>query len=75
MRLFGKVDGTIDRFDRAGWMTGPFDLAFAHVATGPFRVSAGQGFNSGLQAAQGYTPTGVGQGFNSGSDTGQVWNG
>jgi len=29
MRLFGKVDGTIDRFDRAGWLTLPFDLAFA----------------------------------------------
>lgn len=29
MRLFGKVDGHINRFDRAGWLTTPFDLAFA----------------------------------------------
>lgn len=29
MRLFGVVDGTVDRFDRAGWMTPPFDVAFA----------------------------------------------
>lgn len=27
MRLFGKVSGTIDRLDRAGWITAPFDLA------------------------------------------------
>lgn len=26
MRLFGSVDGRIDRLDRAGWMTPPFDL-------------------------------------------------
>lgn len=29
MRLFGKVDSAIDRYDRAGWLTPPFDLAFA----------------------------------------------
>ena len=28
MRLFGKVDGTVDRYDRAGWLTPIFDLAF-----------------------------------------------
>lgn len=28
MRLFGKVDGAIDRFDRAEWLTGPFDLSW-----------------------------------------------
>lgn len=28
MRLFGKVDGTIDRYDRAEWLSLPFDLAF-----------------------------------------------
>jgi hypothetical protein len=32
MRLFGKVDGTIDRFDRAGWLTPPFDMAFSSTA-------------------------------------------
>lgn len=26
MRLFPLADGTIDRYDRAGWITGPFDI-------------------------------------------------
>lgn len=29
MRLFGKVDGQINRFDRAMYMTPPFDLVLA----------------------------------------------
>lgn len=29
MRLFGVVDSTINRLDRAEWLTPPFDLAFA----------------------------------------------
>jgi hypothetical protein len=33
MRLFGKVNSAIDRFDRAGWLTAPFDRAF--VVEGP----------------------------------------
>lgn len=28
MRLFGKVDSTVDRYDRAEWLTPPFDAAF-----------------------------------------------
>lgn len=28
MRLFGKVDGNIDRHDRAEWLSLPFDLAW-----------------------------------------------
>jgi hypothetical protein len=28
MRLFGFLDGILDRLDRAGWLTPPFDLAF-----------------------------------------------
>ncbi len=28
MRLFGNVDGTIDRVDRAAWLSGIFDRAF-----------------------------------------------
>lgn len=27
MRLFGKVDGDINRYDRAGWLTPPFDYS------------------------------------------------
>ncbi len=29
MRLFGKIDHALNRFDRAQWLTCPFDLAFA----------------------------------------------
>jgi hypothetical protein len=32
MRLFGKVAGRVDRLDRAGWLTMPFDLALARPA-------------------------------------------
>ena len=28
MRLFGKVDGAVNRLDRAAWLSGIFDLAF-----------------------------------------------
>lgn len=28
MRLFGKVDSQINRFDRAAWLTPPFDGSF-----------------------------------------------
>ena len=28
MRLFGKVDNTVDRYDRAEWITPPFDSTF-----------------------------------------------
>lgn len=32
MRLFPKVDGAVDRFERAGLLTMPFDLAFGEEA-------------------------------------------
>lgn len=35
MRLFGRVDGQINREDRAGWLSCPFDLAFATPAASP----------------------------------------
>ena len=31
MRLFGKPDNTINRFDRAQWLSCPFDMAFQQV--------------------------------------------
>lgn len=34
MRLFGKVDGNVDRLDRAAWLTVPFDLSFATGISG-----------------------------------------
>lgn len=35
MRLFGKVDHAINRYDRAVWLSGLFDLAFAAVVPNP----------------------------------------
>lgn len=34
MRLVAKVDGSVDRFDRAVWLTMPFDLALFTPALG-----------------------------------------
>lgn len=31
MRLFGKVNSLIDRFDRAAWLTPPFDFLLIPV--------------------------------------------
>lgn len=43
MRLVHAPDGTVDRYDRAVWLTLPFDLAFTSVlVTGPFHVEAAQ---------------------------------
>ena len=33
MRLFGKIDGKINRFDRAWFLTKPFDLALIPEGT------------------------------------------
>ena len=33
MRLFGTITGEVDRFDRADWMTPPFDLAWRASVT------------------------------------------
>ena len=35
MRLFGETDGLLDRFDRAEWMTPPFDLSLLGTAITP----------------------------------------
>ena len=59
MRLFGKVNGTIDRFDRAQWMTPPFDLALASITLGPFQVEAGQFFSPGAAAGEVHSPGAV----------------
>ena len=34
MRLFGKINAAIDRFDRAQWMSAPFDLAWGVAPAG-----------------------------------------
>ena len=32
MRLFGKVDGSLNRFDRGAWLTEPFDALMVALA-------------------------------------------
>lgn len=38
MRLFGLIDDAIDRHDRAGLLTPPFDLAFAEPQIGSLSI-------------------------------------
>lgn len=52
MRLFGKVDNTVDRFDRAQWLTPPFDLAFSAVT----RTAGGIAIKIAVAAAQYASP-------------------
>lgn len=55
MRLFGKVDGQINRFDRAQYLTGPFDLAFAAPSNpiyGPIGMEAAQAYVHGMRSAK-----------------------
>jgi hypothetical protein len=40
MRLFGLVDGLIDRRDRAQWLTPPFDRRLSTGIAGPYRIAA-----------------------------------
>jgi hypothetical protein len=43
MRLFGKVNSQIDRYDRAQWLTGPFD-APVQLLIGPLAVRVIAGY-------------------------------
>ena len=55
MRLFGKVDGSVDRYDRAEWLSMPFDLAWANaVVAGPYYIGAAQTFTPGATASEVY---------------------
>lgn len=45
MRLFARPNGSVDRYDRAAWLTPPFDLAWG--VHGPYRVAAACTFRSG----------------------------
>lgn len=42
MRLFGKVNSSIDRFDHAGWLSCPFDLDISVEQTPPGEVFTAQ---------------------------------
>lgn len=55
MRLFPKVDGTIDRFDRGGLLTIPFDLGLIVIA-GPGMWACGQVYMPGFQVGEVYKP-------------------
>jgi len=50
MRLFGKVDGVVDRFDRAGWLSLPFDLAWTTASYNPYTMTASVDDGLGMAA-------------------------
>lgn len=55
MKLFSLPDGTVDRKDRAQWMTPPFDLAFAAPETDKqLRIAAQDTFQGGAKASSWY---------------------
>lgn len=56
MRLFGKIDGAINRYDRAEWLTLPFDLAFeTPVETEPACASVGDALVTRTYTGDGLT--------------------
>lgn len=63
MRLFGTLDCRANsRFDRAGWLTIPFDIA---EILGPYTCVAGEIFTPGLAAGEVFGP---------GARTAQIFN-
>ena len=53
MRLFGKISGTVDRRDRAEWLTMPFDLAIGS-RPGTHFVAAGRCYAATAAAGSAY---------------------
>lgn len=58
MRLFGKIDSAINRFDRAWLLTMPFDLSsnLADFIEGPYYVAASGIYLGGVGLAQSHVP-------------------
>jgi len=56
MRLVASPDSVVDRFDRALWLTPPFDLAFLLSAPGTWHLAASQVYVSGATEADAYVP-------------------
>lgn len=73
MRLFGKVDNAINRYERASWITCPFDLALTTATTvHPIMVAglvSATGFAAGATSVSGLAK---GHMSTSGLETGQV---
>lgn len=53
MRLFGKIDNSINRYDRAffGFLT-PFDLQIAQIVAGPYFIDEGGIYAPFAQASE-----------------------
>lgn len=69
MRLFGKTDSTLDRFDRAALLTIPFDIALTTTSA----VFAGQVYTPGAKVGQVYSAGALaGQVFTPGAEIGQA---
>lgn len=54
MRLFGKIDNQINRFDRAWLMWPPFDLNLHETSPGPYAFDAFGRFSLGVVATNIY---------------------
>lgn len=76
MKLFSLPDGTVDRKDRAQWLTPIFDMSFgaaAAVVNGPYYVSAAGWWIPGQVAGQAYAPgSASGQAYVPGAVKGQA---
>lgn len=55
MRLFGKIDSAFNRFDRAQWLTVPFDLSLVAVFGG---ISLTTGLTDATPSTVGLTDAG-----------------
>lgn len=52
MRLFGKVDGSVDRYDRAWLLTCPFDMALGVLGALSVTLSAAKDMTITLAASK-----------------------
>ena len=73
MRLIASPDGTVDRYDRALWLTPPFDRAFAELVIGVFTLVTGEVYLDGPALADIYLDgTLAGEAYSDGVITGEV---
>lgn len=56
MRLFGKIDNVINRYDRAWLFWPPFDLNIHEPTPGPYTFQEGTVFKGGVVRSTIYNP-------------------
>lgn len=73
MRLFGKVDGAIDRHDHAFFFGLPFDIELGEISPPGVRVVAAQVFLAGADYGEVFTAgSAASQVFLAGTELGEV---